>query len=116
MELIFEIIHTFFHTVYKISTGIFHIPVIIRKQYPCFLDFRKHFYRFRENVAISILQCMEDIFCTVETFIGYLDGSAGYGIPLFEVLNDVSDHRLFTLISREQFHADRYLVGIEEKA
>lgn len=57
-----------------------------------------------------------DFFSTVQSFISYLDSSARYGISLFEIVNDVSDYRLFALVSGKQFHTDRYLVCIKEKS
>lgn len=35
---------------------------------------------------------------------------------LFSIINDISDHRLFTLIARKQLHADGNLICIKQES
>lgn len=59
---------------------------------------------------------MEDIFSTIQPFVGDLYGSAGHRVSLFQIINDISDHRLFTLIARKQLHADGNLICIKQES
>ena len=63
-----------------------------------------------KNKPIPIYQGMEDVVETVQAFVCDLDCSAGYLVPLFQIVDDVAYHRFFTLVARIHLHPDRDLV------
>ena len=68
-----------------------------------------------QSFGAFIPKRMGYIFCAVEPFVSNLDGSAGYGISVLKVINDLADHRFFTFVSRKKFHVYRNLICIQKK-
>ena len=58
---------------------------------------------------------MEDIFRTVQSFVCHLDGFPGNVVPAFQVIDHLTDHRLFTFVAGIEFHSDWDLMGIKQE-
>ena len=59
---------------------------------------------------------MEDIFRTVQSFVCHLDGFPGNVVPAFQVIDHLTDHRLFAFVARIDLHPDRDLMSVKQEA
>ena len=113
---IFEIVDAFLDPVPQFPVRVFNVSIIVGEEDPCLFDLRQLLHGFGEDVAVAVLQRLEDIFRAVQPFVRDLDGPPRNAVAGFQAIDDAPDHGLFALVPRKQLHAHGDQVRVEEEA